>query len=115
MGISQLSYFVRFFGGLIAIVSGMIYEGKFNLIANVPKLFRVLILIKPTFTNFSQVWDEIRDLDESEKLELETVLAIELDTDISDPEQRKLLQKAITGALGFLELVTSFKRNAVRE
>lgn len=109
-GINQLSYFVRFFGGLIFIVSSILRDGKMNIFQNLPRLFKVLLLVKPTFANFGDVWDEFRDLQEHEREELELVLSIELDLDFSDPKERELLTKGLNGALNFLELVVSFKR-----
>ena len=114
MGITQLSYFVRFFGGLVAIVAGMLHERKLSLLLSLPKLFRVLTLIKPTFTNFGQVWDEFRDLDDAEREELEAVLAIELEANTDDVEQKKAIQKGVLSALSFLELITSFKSTSVK-
>lgn len=111
MGITQLSYFVRFFGGLIAIVAGIIHEGKINVFRDIQRLFRVAALIKPTFSHFSQVWDEFRDLDDQERDELRTVLAIELDMEFADDEQKKQLDRGLNGALNFLELIVSFKKN----
>ncbi len=110
MGINQLSLFVRFFGGLIAIVLGVIHQGKINILASVPKLFRLLKLIKPTFTNFSDVWDEFRDLDDSERDQLRTLLAIELDIELEGNEQRDLIDSGLQGALSFLELVSNLKK-----
>lgn len=110
-GINQLSYFVRFFGSLIAITAGILTERKLNLISTLPKVFRLLPLIRPTFKNFGQVWDEFRDLDDEERQELRTILAIELDLEFEqDEETKKLLDRGVSGALGFLELVVSFKK-----
>lgn len=110
MGITQLSYFVRFFGGLITIIIGVVRERRFEFLANVPKVFRILTLLKPTFANFSNVWDEFRDLSDDERNELESILAIELDFDLEDPEQRNHIQGGITACLGLLECIARFKR-----
>ncbi|WP_028523206.1 hypothetical protein [Runella limosa] len=111
MGIVKLSYFVRFFGSLIAITSGIINQRKLSLITTLPKVFRLLPLVKPTFTDFSMVWDEFRDLDDDERDELRTILAIELDMEFDNSDEAKeLLDKGIGGALSFLELITHFKR-----
>ncbi len=108
MGITQLSYFVRFFGGLISIILGVINQKRFDILGNVPKLFKLLTLIKPTFTNFGQVWDEFRDLDETEKEQLRVMVAIELDLD-QDQDIAKI-NEVINYSLSFLELITKFKR-----
>ena len=110
MGITQLSYFVRFFGGLIAIIIGVVRERRFDFLANVPKVFRILTLLKPTFANFSNVWDEFRDLSDDEREELESVLAIEVDLNLEDPEQRTHVQCGINACLALLECISRFKR-----
>ena len=109
MGISQLSYFVRFFGGLIVIIVGVIRNGKINLLRDIQKLFRLLTLIKPLFTNFGQVWDEFRDLDESEQEELETILSIELDLEFGTEEEKALVKHGLTVALSMLHFISSLK------
>lgn len=110
MGIKQLSYFVRFFGGLITIIIGVVRERRFEFLANVPKVFRILTLLKPTFTNFSNVWDEFRDLSDDEREELNSVLAVELDYNLEDPEQKFLISKGIDSCLSLLECIANFKR-----
>lgn len=110
MGIAQLSYFVRFFGGLIAIVVGIIKAGKISLLKDIQKLFRLLTLIRPLFSNFGQVWDEFRDLDESEKDELETILAIELDLEFGTVEEKEIVQKGLMCALTMLQFISEFKK-----
>lgn len=109
MGISQLSYFVRFFGGLIVIIVGVIRNGKINLLRDIQKLFRLLTLIRPLFANFGQVWDEFRDLDEIEKEELETLLSIELDMEFGTDDEKALVRNGLTVALSMLQFISSLK------
>lgn len=110
MGISQLSYFVRFFGGLIAIIVGIIQNGKINVLRDIQKVFRLLTLIRPLFSNFGQVWDEFRDLDDAEKDELETVLSIELDLEFGTSDEKIIVQKGVQVALSMLQFISEFKK-----
>lgn len=111
IGIAQLSYFVRFFGGLVAIIIGIIRSGKISVLRDLQKVFRLLTLVKPLFSNFGQVWDEFRDLDESERDELETVLAIELDLEFGTVEEKEIVQKGLMTALTMLQFISEFKKD----
>lgn len=107
MGIVQLSYFVRFFGGLVAIIIAIIQNGKVSLLKDIRKLFRLLTFVKPLFSNFGQVWDEFRDLSETEKVELQTLVSNELGLDSLDASAA---QMGVEIALTILQFISTLKK-----
>jgi hypothetical protein len=104
LDIDKTTELVELFGSIILLLSQVFQGRKINKITAVINTVRAFVSNRDVFKNMPEVWDEIRDLSDSERKILSSVLSDYLQSDPTQEQNKELIERASQGIIDIVTL-----------
>ncbi len=106
LGIDNASKLFDLFGVVIGLLYDVLKGNKVRAFSQITKAISAFIKNRQVFKNSGIVWDEMRDLEETERQDLSALLlsSLDLNLDLEDPKTAEIVNNAVRGIIDLTAL-----------